>query len=125
MTEVTKYKCDVCGAIFDNRGVCYVHEASHKIHHFFETEGAKFYVSGRQVSASHFKSLDAFFIGIDAIKVFNSDAATIINNFYRDNKYCEPFKNVNSKRVYFDAPSGEWVDADRAIKDINSNFGEE
>lgn len=125
MTEVTKYMCDVCGQLFDDSELCDEHEALHEIHGLFEIKGAKFYTNGRQVSASQFKSLDAFFIIVDAIEVSDSDTATKINDFYVDNKYYKPFEDVDSKRVYFDSPSGEWVDADRAIEDINSNFGEE
>lgn len=125
MTEVTKYMCDVCGQLFDDSELCCEHEALHEIHSLFEIKGAKFYVNGRQVSASQFKSLDAFLIAIDAIEASDSDIATEINDFYHDNNYNRPFEDVNSKRVYFDNPSGEWVDADRAIENINSNFGEE
>lgn len=124
MTEVTKYMCDVCGQLFDDSELCCEHEALHENRSFFEIKGAKFYVNGRQVSASQFESLDAFLFVIDAIEVSDSDIATEINDFYVDNNYLKPFEDVNSKRVYFD-PSGEWVDANRAIKDINSNFGEE
>lgn len=124
MTEVTKYMCDVCGQLFDDSELCCEHEALHEIRSLFEIKGAKFYVNGRQVSASQFESLDAFLFVIDAIEVSDSDIATEINDFYVDNNYLKPFEDVNSKRVYFD-PSGEWVDADRAIENINSNFGEE
>lgn len=125
MTEVTKYICDVCGAVFSDSEECWKHEASHKIQGLFEVKGAKFYARGRQVSASQFKGLDAFLNTIEAIEVSDPDAATEINDFFHDNNYNKPFEDVDSKRVYFDAPSGEWVDADRAIKDINSYFGEE
>ena len=125
MTEVTKYMCDVCGQLFDDSELCCEHEALHEIRNLFEIKGAKFYVNGRQVSASQFKSIDAFLGAIDAIEVSNSDAAMAINDFYYYNNYNKPFEDMDSKRVYFDDLSGEWVDADRAIEIINLNFGEE
>lgn len=125
MTEVTKYMCDICGAMFDDSEACWKHEAFHKIQDLFEIEGAKFYESGRQVSSSQFKSVDASLNTIDAIEVSNSDAAMAINDFYYHNNYNKPFEDMDSKRVYFDDPSGEWIDADRAIENIKSYFGEE
>jgi hypothetical protein len=125
MTKVTKYMCDVCGAMFADSEQCYQHEASHKIQGLFEIKGAKFYANGKQVSASQFKSLDASLNAIDAIEVSDSDTATEINDFYVDNNYNKPFEDVNSKRVYFDDPFSDWIDADRAIENIKSYFGEE
>lgn len=125
MTEVTKYMCDICGAMFDDSEACWKHEAFHKIQDLFEIKGAKFYVGGRQASTSQFESLDAFLNAIDAIEVSDPDIAMEINDFCHDNNYNRPFEDVNSKRVYFDDSFSDWVDADKAIENIKSYFGEE
>lgn len=124
MTEVTKYMCDVCGITFDDKESCYAHETSHKIGNLFEIEGVKFYAGGQEVDASRFKSLNAFLGKVEAIEVPNSDAAEVINDFYRKNEFNEPFEDVDSKRVYFDDHFCEWLDANDAIKRIKSSFGE-
>lgn len=124
MTELTSYKCDICGETFDDDHECYCHEAFHKIHSILETEGTKFFFNGTRATPGRYKTIDDFLASIDAIEVANPEAAQEINDFYNEEKYNKPFENVNSKHVYFDEYSGEWCDADQTIKGIKAKFGE-
>lgn len=124
MTELTSYRCDICGEIFDDDYKCYCHEAFHKICDIFETEGTKFYFNGIRATVDRYETIDDFLGSVNAIEVTTPEAAEAINNFYHEEKYNKPFENENSKRVYFDEYEGEWFDADQVIKDIKAKFGE-
>lgn len=124
MTEVSFYKCDVCGEDFDNEYECRCHENSHRNNGVLENENIKFYANGKRVTTNKDGNLYAFRNKIDAIEVTDSEMTQEINSFYREAEYTKPFENINSKRVYFDDYLGKWIDADKTIANIEAKFGE-
>ena len=123
MTELTIYRCDICGIDFDDEELCYMHKGFHKIQDFIEKQNVKFYHNGNRISIYKYKDLDDLLCNIDAIEVSNSDTARKINKLYYEEKFDKPFENENSKRVYFDENNAEWLDADMIIKSVESKFG--
>ena len=123
MTELTIYRCDICGLDFDDKELCYRHENFHEIQSFIEKENVKFCHNGHRISIYKYKEIYDLLGDIDAIEVSNPDIARKINKFYYEKRFNKPFENEDSKRVYFDENNAEWLDADMIIKNVESKFG--
>lgn len=82
MTELTIYRCDICGLDFDDKELCYRHEDFHEIRDFIEKENVKFCHNGHRISIYKYKDINDLLGDIDAIEVSNPHIARKINKFY-------------------------------------------
>ena len=137
MIETTTYKCEYCGAEFDDEHEAYCHEwvCRYKGIRKYDNNGLRFYKEdGTEIEFDNATLVWNDFDDVEAFIVSNCMAVKFIIDFFEWNGYDNPFRAIEDKKLldyyglwYFDPDQhyGEWVRVDDQIKkwiDIKNKF---
>lgn len=137
MIETTVYKCEYCGAEFDNEYEAHCHEWACRYNDTRKRDGSslRFYKdNGTEIKFDDAKFVQDNFDDVEAFTVGNDMDVKFIIDFFEWKIYENPFRFIADDRNpnyyglwWFDSGrySGEWVRVDDQIKrwtDIKNKF---
>lgn len=125
MTEITTYKCDFCGQVFDDEAKCVYHEWKCRYNDLCGTENSEplklFNIDGEEINDFDYPECD----DIGAVEIHSYAQAQFINEYFEEQGYEKPVK-INNGIVshyglwYYDPEYhyGEWRNYEEILKDI-------
>lgn len=136
MIETTIYKCEYCGAEFDDEYEAHCHEWICRYEDVKKRKGSRLGFYREDISEIKFEARDLYdeLDGMTAFTVGNNDDVKFIIELFEWFGYDNPFRNViNEKKPNYyglwwfdpDLHCGEWVRVDDQIKrwaDIKNKF---
>ena len=125
MTEITTYKCDFCGQVFDDEQECIHHEWKCRYEDLCKNENCEplklFNIDGEEIKGFDYPECDE----IGAAEVHSYTQAQFINDYFEEQGYEKPVK-INNGIVshyglwYYDPEYryGEWRNYEEILKEI-------
>lgn len=127
MTEITTYKCDFCGQVFDDEQECIHHEWKCRYEDLCKNGNCKplklFKVDGEEIDGFNYPDCDE----IGAIEIYSYTQAQFINDYFEEQGCGSPIRIVDGfvesyGLWYFDSEYlyGDWRSYEKALKNVQN-----
>ena len=125
MTEITTYKCDFCGQVFDDYDDCCRHEWKCRYEDLYKTENCEplklFDLEGKEIEGFNYPKCDE----IGAVEIYSYAWAQFINDYFEEMGYDVPIRIkmglIDHYGLWYYDPEyryGEWRSYEEVLEDI-------